>query len=121
MDLAEYFATADIFIGPSIITSSGDTEGLGVVFLEAMASGTTVVASDVGGVGDIIEDQINGLMVQQKNPSDIAQKVLSLAGDPRLKEKLSTSGLQKVKDHFTWETVAKEFLITYREILEKRS
>ena len=74
--LAEYFATADIFIGPSVVTPSGDTEGLGVVFLEAMASGTAVVASDVGGVGDIIEDQISGLMVQQKNP--VPQNFLNL-------------------------------------------
>ena len=100
LDLAEYFATADIFVGPSIVTSSGDTEGLGVVFLEAMASGTAVVASNVGGISDIVEDEVNGLMVKQKNPSAIAQKVLSLAEDPALKEKISSNGLRKIKDHF---------------------
>ena len=119
IDLAKYFATADIFIGPSIITSSGDTEGLGVVFLEAMASGTTVIASDVGGVSDILEDHVNGLMVQQKNPSAIAEKVLYLAKDPSLRKKLSDSGLQKIIDRFTWESVAKKFLATYREIFDK--
>ena len=119
IDLAKYFATADIFIGPSIITSSGDTEGLGVVFLEAMASGTTVIASDVGGVSDILEDHVNGLMVQQKNPSAIAEKVLYLAKDPSLRKNLSDRGLQKIKDRFTWESVAKKFLATYREIFDK--
>lgn len=119
LTLAEYFATADIFVGPSIVTSSGDTEGLGVVFLEAMASGTAVVASNVGGISDIVEDEINGLMAKQKNPSAIAQKVLSLAYDPALKEKLSTNGLRKIKNHFAWETVAKDFLTTYCEVFKK--
>ena len=84
-----------------------------------MASGTTVIASDVGGVSDILEDHVNGLMVQQKNPSAIAEKVLYLAKDPSLRKKLSDSGLQKIKDHFTWESVAKKFLATYREIFDK--
>ncbi len=120
-DLAVYYATADIFIGPSIVTTSGDTEGLGVVFLEAMASGTAVVASDVGGINDIVEDEVNGLMVPQKDPSAIAQKVLSLADNFTLKEQLTASGLRKVNDYFAWETVAKEFLKTYQEIFTKQN
>lgn len=119
LELAEYFATADIFIGPSIVSSSGDTEGLGVVFLEAMASGTAVVASDVGGISDILEDRVNGLMFQQKDPSAIAKKVLHLANNAPLREKLSLNGLQKIKEHFTWEVVAKKFLATYCEIFNK--
>lgn len=84
-----------------------------------MASGTAVVASDVGGISDIIEDGVSGLMVQQKNPSAIAQKVLTLSYDASLRKKLTNNGLCKVKDHFTWEAVAKKFLINYREILLK--
>ncbi|KMP12238.1 hypothetical protein UZ36_01355 [Candidatus Nitromaritima sp. SCGC AAA799-C22] len=120
-ELAEYFATADIFIGPSIVTESGDTEGLGVVFLEAMASGTAVIASNVGGIRDIVEDGVTGLLVPQKDPTAIAVKVISLAGNPELKAKLAGNGHRKVEEYFSWPTVGKAFLETYREILEEHN
>jgi len=55
-DLPKFYASADVFVGPSIITEKGDTEGLGVVFLEAIASGTCVIGTNVGGIPDIIKN-----------------------------------------------------------------
>ena len=78
-ELRDWFATADIFIGPSIVTQDGDTEGQGVVFLEAMASGTPVIASDVGGIKDVVQDGFSGLLIPEKNPDAIAEKILELA------------------------------------------
>ncbi len=118
-ELAEYFATADIFIGPSIVTDSGDTEGQGVVFLEAMASETAVIASDVGGVKDIVCNRETGLLIPQKNPEAIAEKTLLLMNDQELRNQLALNGRRLAKSEYSWETIAKRFLETYSQIIEK--
>lgn len=114
-ELAKFYATADIFIGPSIVAESGDTEGLGVVFLEAMASGAPVIASDVGGVGDIVKDGVTGLLVPQKDPQSIARKVLLLAGDADLRNELRYNGEKLARERFSWETIAQSFLRIFLE------
>jgi len=116
-ELAQYFATADIFIGPSVVTESGDTEGQGVVFLEAMASGTAVIASDVGGVRDAVRDMETGLLIPQKNPEAIAEKTLLLLENQELRNKLAVNGLSLAKSEYSWEKTAERFLETYGQII----
>ncbi len=116
-ELAQYFATADIFIGPSVVTQSGDTEGQGVVFLEAMASGTAVIASDVGGVRDVVRDMETGLLMPSKNPEAIAEKTLLLLENQELRNNLAMNGLRLAKKEYSWETIAERFLKTYGQII----
>lgn len=118
-ELAEYFATADIFIGPSVVADSGDTEGQGVVFLEAMACETAVIASDVGGIKGIVRDRITGLLVPEKNSTAIAEKTLLLANDPALRKELAQNGRTLVETQYSWETTAERFLDTYRQALDR--
>jgi glycosyltransferase involved in cell wall biosynthesis len=118
-ELAKYFATADIFIGPSVMAESGDTEGQGVVFLEAMASGTAVIASDVGGIGDVVRNMETGLLVPQKNPEAIAEKTLLLLENQELRNKLAMNGQRLARDEYSWEQTAKRFLETYSQIIDK--
>ena len=116
-ELAQYFATADIFIGPSVVTESGDTEGQGVVFLEAMASGTAVIASDVGGVSGVVRNMETGLLIPQKNPEAIAEKTLLLLENQELRNKLAMNGLSLSKSEYSWEKTAERFLETYGQII----
>ena len=118
-ELQDWFASADIFIGPSIITADGDTEGQGVVFLEAMASGTAVIASDVGGIKDAVRDNISGLLVPEKNPQAISEKVLTLAKNNQLKEKLIQNALELVRSDYSGEQSSQKFLTLYTQCLEK--
>ena len=115
-ELAKYFATADVFIGPSVVTQSGDTEGQGVVFLEAMASGTAVIASDVGGVGDVVRNMETGLLVPQKHPEAIAEKTLLLLENQELRNNLAMNGQRLARDEYSWEKTAERFLETYIRI-----
>jgi glycosyltransferase involved in cell wall biosynthesis len=117
-ELAQYFATADIFIGPSVVTDSGDTEGQGVVFLEAMASGTAVIASDVGGVKDAVRNMDTGLLIPQKDPEAIAEKTLLLLEDQELRNKLAKSGQRLAENEYSWEKIAERFLETYGQIID---
>ncbi len=118
-ELAQYFATADIFIGPSVVTDSGDTEGQGVVFLEAMASGTAVIASDVGGVKDAVRNMETGLLIPQKDPEAIAEKTLLLLEDQELRKNLATNGRKLAESEYSWEKIAERFLEIYGQIIEE--
>ena len=117
--LAKYLTISDVFVGPSIVDDSGDTEGLGIVFLEALASNTAVVASSVGGITDFIFDYETGLLVEQKNPKDIAQKIMRLLGDRELRKKLALNGKKYVEDNFSWGKIAEQYYSVYTQVLAK--
>lgn len=111
--LPSYYASSDVFILPSIIAQSGDTEGLGVVLLEAIASGTAVIGSNVGGIPDIIKDNITGLLVKQKDPKQIADAILRLLSDKNLRTNLSKNAQEHIRDNYSWDIVLRKFQEIY--------
>lgn len=108
--LPDYYSSADVFVGPSIITKSGDTEGLGVVFLESLASGTPVIGSNVGGIPDIIKNGKTGLLVPEKKPDEISNAIIKILSDRKLSGKLAANGQKHVKTNYSWETVSEGFI-----------
>jgi glycosyltransferase involved in cell wall biosynthesis len=112
-ELRDWFASADIFIGPSIVTPDGDTEGQGVVFLEAMASGTAVIASDVGGIKDVVRNEFSGLLVPEKNPQAIAKKTIQLAKDKAQRDQLIQNAQEMVRSNYSWKNSAKSISELY--------
>lgn len=74
-ELPKYLAKVDALIVPSIITSKQETEGMPTVILEALASGTPVLASKVGGLADTITHGQNGLLFNHSDPDDIARTI----------------------------------------------
>lgn len=114
-ELLMAYNSADLFVLPSIVDSQGNTEGLGVVLLEAMACGLPVIGSDVGGITDIIDEGISGLFVQEKKSSDISNMILLLIEDEELRKKLVDSALGIVKNKFSWKTVSKDYIDVYNE------
>ncbi len=113
-ELPIYYASSDVFVLPSIVTRDGDTEGLGIVLLEAIASGTPVIGSNVGGIIDIIEDNKTGFLTEPENPEDIANKIIKILEDKKLRHKFSMAGLNIVKDKFSWELVTNKFSKIYK-------
>lgn len=98
--LPPYYATADVFVGPSIVAKGGDTESFGIVFAEAMASGCPVVGSDVGGTSEVIAEQRTGLLVPERNPKAIADALCRILGDEALRQRLRSEGPRLVKERF---------------------
>jgi len=117
-ELPRYYASADIFIGPSIITESGDTEGLGVVFLEAIASGTPAIGSNVGGIPDIIKDNETGLLVEQKNPEELSKKINYLLRHKQIRETLAKEGRLFIEKNYSWQNIGKRFKAVYTKTLQ---
>jgi glycosyltransferase involved in cell wall biosynthesis len=88
-DAGLLIAAADVFVLSSFI------EGLPVVLMEAVASGIPSVATDVGGVGEIIRNYVDGILVTPQNPADMAQAISRVANDKELWNKLSINCLQR--------------------------
>lgn len=116
-DLPKYYATADLFVGPSIVTETGDTEGLGIVFLEALASGTCAIGSNVGGIPDIIKHNKTGLLVQQKNSHQLAKTIIKILQNEKLRKILVKNGQLHVKNNYNWDLVGKKFDRVFRTII----
>lgn len=104
----DYLSISDILIVPSIVAHSGDTEGLPVVILEGLAAGKPIIASNVSGVKDVINDGWNGFLVVQKNPEQIADKVLGLLDDKELRVRFSKNALESAKK-YDWEVIGGEY------------
>lgn len=116
-ELPDLFAGADLFVVPSIIDETGDREGLPVSILEAAASGVPVVASDVGGISDFIEDGVTGLLVPPGDVEALARAILRLSGDTALASAVATAARARVESGFTWDSVSDRFDAIYRRLL----
>lgn len=90
--LTSCLAESDIFIGPSIVTPLGESEGLGLVLLEAMAAGLMVVGTKTGGIPEIVIDGVTGILIDEKNPNAIANAIVNLYHNKSLQKKLIEGG-----------------------------
>lgn len=100
-----------------LVLSTITDEAFGRVILEAQAAGVPVVATRVGGVVDIINDNESGLLVTPKEPEEIANAVIKILKDLNLAQKLAQNGRQKVEQQFTLKQMAERTLRVYEELL----
>ena len=108
-ELPSYFATADIFIGPSIKAEGGDTEGFGLTFVEAAMSGCIVVGTNVGGIPDIIQEGETGFLVQEKNPKVIASLLVKLLQDQQKINSIKYTARERMIQQFDWQAIADRY------------
>ncbi|MDH3827253.1 MAG: glycosyltransferase family 4 protein, partial [Desulfobacterales bacterium] len=74
---------------------------------------TPIIGSRVGGITDVIQDGVNGLCVEPKNPVDLAEKIISLADDQNLRAEMGENGRKIVEDYFNWNSIAKKIINVY--------
>lgn len=104
-ELKKFYNLCTVFVLPAIIDRWGDTEGLGVVLLEAMNFGKSVVASNVGGIPDIVKDNVNGLLVPEKDPKKLGEAIIKLLTDEKLRNNLASNSRTTVRNDFSWEKI----------------
>jgi len=92
-DLVDHYLLGDAFIMANRALADGDTEGFGLVFLEANSCGLAVIAGKDGGSTEAVDDKFNGLVVDGHSVAEIADAMLALRGDPALRAKLRANGL----------------------------
>ena len=104
-ELAEEYATCDIFVLPAIVDSKGDTEGLGIVTIEALAHAKPVVATAVGGIPDTIVPEVTGKLVPEKNSEALANAIVDLLREPEKAAAMGQKGLLDIQDKFNWDRI----------------
>lgn len=98
--IADWLQRADVLSVPSIPTTSGRREGIPVVLMEAMSSGVPVVASDISGIPELVENEVSGLLIPPRDPKAIADAMERLYDYPTLRQRLGQGGRDKVVHEF---------------------
>jgi len=111
-ELPVFFQRADVFVGPSLF------EGQGIVFLEAMACGLPVIASDVGGISEIIQSGENGVLVPPGDANKLSIALNELLFDDARQSSIAENGLRVIKTRYTWDSVSRQFLELYESAAE---
>ena len=114
-ELHRAFLSSDMLVLPSIVDARGDTEGLGVVLLDAMSYGIPAIASRVGGIPDIIEDGVSGVLVPPADPESLANAIETLVRDPAYARRLADAGRERLRTHFSWDVIIARWDAVYRQ------
>ncbi len=108
--LPYYYSAAEVLVMPS------HYEFFGMVALEAMACGTPVVASQVGGLAFLVQDGSTGYVVPDNDPQALADRLIQLIRDPRLRLKMGAQAAAYAQE-YAWEKIASRILALYGELL----
>lgn len=119
-ELSRRYAGCDIFVLPAVVDRKGDTEGLGVVLLEALRRGRPVVASDVGGIPDIVHDGRTGWLVPPGDEGALARRILELVRRPEQARRVAGRGRTFADERFAWDRILDDLEGVYRDAVDRR-
>ncbi|HLE92784.1 MAG TPA: glycosyltransferase [Anaerolineales bacterium] len=111
--LPYYYSAAELVVMPS------HYESFGMVALEAMACGTPVIASEVGGLAYLVRDGETGFTIPDQEPETLCEKISWLLNDHHLHETMSRRAVQYAQD-YAWEKIAKQIVDVYKSLLEEK-
>ncbi|MEM6794848.1 MAG: glycosyltransferase family 4 protein, partial [Acidobacteriota bacterium] len=110
--MGAYYSQATLYCLPSLY------EGLPLAILEAMAAGLPVVATDVSGNPEAVEDGETGLLVKPERAEELAEALVELLGDPRRAARMGRAGREKLEDEFTIRRIVEEYRKLWRELAD---
>ncbi len=110
---ARYYASVEVCCSPST-----GNESFGYVVVEPMAAGRAVVASDIAGYASVVEDGVNGVLVEPRDPQALALTLVRVLADRELRERLGANGMVSARQ-YDWSNVAQQVLGAYRRAGER--
>ncbi|HEX2188502.1 MAG TPA: glycosyltransferase [Longimicrobiaceae bacterium] len=119
-ELAERFARCDAFVLPAVVDAKGDTEGLGVVLLEAMVNAKPVIASAAGGIVDVVRDGRSGWLVPPGDAAALAAAVRACMDDPERRRRYGLQGREDAAAGFSWPVIVDRLAGLYQEVVRTR-
>ncbi|MGL5794522.1 MAG: glycosyltransferase family 4 protein, partial [Waterburya sp.] len=108
--LLPYYQAADVVINPSL------SEAFGMSLVEAMATETPVVATKIGGMTEIVDHQVNGLLTEPGDTQELAEAMLNIVSNPEQALLMGKAGRKKVLQHYSWEQIAKNLNSRYASV-----
>jgi len=114
-EIAFWLTAADCVVLPSL------SEGLPTILVEAMFCGTPVVATDVGGVPEIVQNRRTGLLVKPQDSESLAQAIAEILADPDLSSELVQLARAQVQGRLTWDANARATIAAYDNVLHQNS
>jgi D-inositol-3-phosphate glycosyltransferase len=108
--LPNYYAAAEVVVMPS------HYESFGMVALEAMAMGTPVIASEVGGLAFLVKDGRNGFHVPSRDPEALAERIYTLIADPNCRDSLGQQA-RAYAQQFAWPIIVERMMGVYADVL----
>ncbi|MEA3411742.1 MAG: glycosyltransferase family 4 protein [Pseudomonadota bacterium] len=107
-DLPDFYRKADVLINPSL------SESFGMSLIEAMACGVPVIATDVGGMAEIVQNRITGLIVPHSDPDALSDGIGHLVSDPDSAGAMGKAGRRRAKEHYSWDKIVADLESSYR-------
>ena len=104
-----------------VLVMASRWEGLGLVFLEAMAAGRPCLATRVSAIPEVVVDGETGLLVPPDDPPALADGLVRLAGDPTLRARLGAAGRARVAERFGLDRMVEETLAVYRGVAQREA
>ena len=111
--LPYYYSAAEVVVMPSLY------ESFGMVALEAMACGTPVIASEVGGLGYLVQNDVTGYTIPDSDPAELCEKLASLLGDANLRESMGQRAAEYALD-YAWEKIAARIVEVYMGLVKDK-
>ena len=99
-----------MFVGPSVF------EPFGIVFLEALACGTAVIATNIGGIPEVVRNNIDGILVRPNDPKELAEAIDYLLINKNTCKKMGFSGRARVVSTFSQELITEKLISIYSEL-----
>jgi glycosyltransferase involved in cell wall biosynthesis len=113
-DVDELYRALDIFVLPS------HREGVPRAAMEAAASGLPIVATNIRGCREVVEDGVNGLLVPVRDPASLAAAIQSIGDDPHLMSKMGAAGHERARRLFDEDAIVEKVLDTYRQVATRK-
>lgn len=120
-DVPAWLAATDVVVAPSRTAPDGWAEAQGLAIVEAMAARRPVVATDSGGIGDLVDHEVTGLLIGEGHPDELAAAVRRLQDDPALAERLAVAGRQRAVQRYSADASAEAFSTLFSELIGARS
>ena len=115
-ELRARMTACDAFVLPAVVDAKGDTEGLGVVLLEAMSYGKPTIASAAGGIVDIVRDGRNGILVPPGDGPALAAAIVRMMDDPEDARRMGLAGREDVRTDFSWDVIVDRLAAVYARV-----
>lgn len=111
--LARYYQACSMLVLPAVFDQKGDTEGQGVVIIEAWSFKKPVVASGIGGIRDVVRDGKTGILVREKNVGDLSRAISRLIENRELALELGKKGYESYRSTYHWNAIVEKWMGVY--------